>query len=325
MMKLDVIYATDENYAMYTGVSLVSLLDNNKKIDKLNIHILDNAVTEESKAKLISLTNKYGRNIIFHNAKDLFNKLSDKITMKSTQTITAYACCFMAYLLDETLDKVLYMDGDSLICGDLSELCTIDMTDIYACGVLDIAAPIVREKIGFKQDDTYINSGFLYMSLKNIREASLRPRIIRFIEEVIPTSMHNDQDVVNGVYKGHIKVLPLKFNVITPLYEKKFKEIEYYYKLSYYYSEEEVEEAKKNPTFIHFTASFVKRPWVSGCKHPKRLEWEKYKAMTEWASFPTKRDTRSAKRKMIDVLFRMCNVRIFSTLVKTFGNKKQRV
>lgn len=135
-----------------------------KRIDILNIHILDNAVTEESKAKLISLTNKYGRNIIFHNAKDLFNKLLDKITMKSTQTITAYACCFMAYLLDETLDKVLYMDGDSLICGDLSELCTIDMTDIYACGVLDSAAPIVREKIGFKQDDTYINSGFLYMS-----------------------------------------------------------------------------------------------------------------------------------------------------------------
>lgn len=321
-MKLDVIYATDENYAMYTGVSLVSLLENNKKIDELNIHILDNAISEESKKKLSGLTDKYGRKIIFHNAKELFNDLSKKITMKSTQTITAYACCFMAYLLDETLDKVLYMDGDSLVRGDLSELCAIDMTDIYACGALDIAAPIVREKIGFEQDEPYINSGFLYISLKNIREANLKPQIIRFIEEVIPTSMHNDQDVVNGVYKGHIKVLPLKYNVITPLYEKKFKDIEYFYKLITYYSEQEVEEAKKNPTFIHFTASFVKRPWVSGCKHPMRHEWEKYKAMTEWVAVPPKQDTRSPKRKMIDVLFRVCNVRVFSMLVQRLGKKK---
>ena len=37
------------------------------------------------------------------------------------------------------------------------------------------------------------------MSLNNIRKANLRPNIIKFIEEVIPTSMHNDKDVVNGV------------------------------------------------------------------------------------------------------------------------------
>ena len=321
-MRLDVIYATDENYAMYTGVSLVSLLKNNKKIDELNIHILDNAISEESKKILSSLADEYDRNIFFHNAKELFNNLTKKITMKSTQTITAYACCFMAYLLDETLDKVLYLDGDSLVCGDLSELCAIDMTNTYACGVLDIAAPIVREKIGFGQDEPYINSGFLYMSLKNIRKANLKSQIIRFIEEVIPTSMHNDQDVVNGVYKGHIKVLPLKYNVITPLYEKKFKDIKYFYKLITYYSKEEVEEAKKTPAFIHFTASFVKRPWVSGCKHPMRNEWEKYKAMTEWATVSEKQDYRSTRRKLIDVLFHICNIRVFFALVRIFGKNR---
>ena len=152
----------------------------------------------------------------------LFEGLSSQITMKNTQTITGYACCFMAYILDETVDKILYMEGDSLVLGDLFELCTMDMRDIYACGALDIAAPIVHEKIGFMQHEPYINSGFLYMSLNNIRKANLRPDIIKHIEEVIPFSMHNDQDVVNGVYKEHIRVLPLKYNVLTPLYEKPY-------------------------------------------------------------------------------------------------------
>lgn len=321
-MKLDVIYATDENYAMYTGISICSLLENNKKIDELIIHILDNNLTNESKKKLVKLVESYGKKIIFHDAKVLFSELSQKITMKNTQTITAYACCFMSELLDENLDKLLYMDGDSIICGDLSDLCKIDMKNIYACGVLDIAAPIVREKIGFEQDEPYINSGFLYMSLDNIRKAQLKEKMIKFIEEVIPTSMHNDQDVVNGVFKGHLKVLPLKYNVITPLYEKKYNDIKYFYNLQYYYNADEVNYVTNNPVFVHFTASFSKRPWIQGCKHPMKKEWERYKKMTEWADIKDMEDVRSKKRKIIDILFRSLNVRVFMGLYKLLGKKR---
>ena len=31
-MELNILYATDENYAMYTGISLYSLLENNTNI-----------------------------------------------------------------------------------------------------------------------------------------------------------------------------------------------------------------------------------------------------------------------------------------------------
>lgn len=321
-MRLDVVYATDENYAMYTGVSICSLLINNKNIGELVIHIIDNNVTSESKKKLTKLADEFNRRIVFHNSKKMFDNLASKITMKNTQTITAYACCFMAYLFDSSLDKVLYMDGDSLVCGSLSGLCDIDMSDYYVCGVQDIAAPIVREKIGFKQDDYYINSGFLYMSLENIRNANLYSDIIKFIEDVIPTSMHNDQDVVNGIYHSNTKVLPLKYNVLTPLYEKSYNDIKNYYQLQCYYDDIEVVEALKNPVFIHFTGSFTRRPWIKGCKHPKKEDWNYYKSLTEWKDVSDKPDNRTIKKKILDWMFHNLNVSVFKKLT-SFSAKIQ--
>lgn len=51
-MELNILYATDENYAMYTGISLYSLLENNTNIEHIKIHILDNGILNDSRLKL---------------------------------------------------------------------------------------------------------------------------------------------------------------------------------------------------------------------------------------------------------------------------------
>ena len=50
---MDIIYATDENYAMYTGISICSLYDNNKNLHDLTVHILDNGITVNSRDSLV--------------------------------------------------------------------------------------------------------------------------------------------------------------------------------------------------------------------------------------------------------------------------------
>lgn len=62
-MELNILYATDENYAMYTGMSLYLLLANNTSIDDIKIHILDNALTDGSKEKLDAIARSFGHKI----------------------------------------------------------------------------------------------------------------------------------------------------------------------------------------------------------------------------------------------------------------------
>lgn len=323
-MNLSVLYATDENYAMYTGISMLSMLDNNTEIDCIEIHLLDNGISKESIEKLQRIANRYGRNIKVWDGTTFFNELAQTVTMKNTQTITAYACCFAPYILDDSVDSVLYMDGDSLILGKLSDLCRLDMTDVYAYGALDLAMPIVREKIGFLQEEPYINSGLLYMSLNNIRKANIRPEIQEFIEEVIPTSMHNDQDVINGVYKKHLKLLPLKYNVITPLFEKSYDDLLRFYRAKEYYSKEEVKEAIVDPVFVHFTASSTRRPWIKGCKHPMKDKWDYYKSCTEWCDVKDKPDNRRMKKRVLDFLYNNFPISLYMLLIKVLGKKRNR-
>ena len=106
-MELNILYATDENYAMYTGISLYSLLENNTNIEHIKIHILDNGILNDSRLKLNILAETFNREIKYWDAKKLFVELESKITMKNTQTITAYACYFMAYILNLLLFFVL--------------------------------------------------------------------------------------------------------------------------------------------------------------------------------------------------------------------------
>ena len=48
-MKINVVYSTDENYARHCGVSIYSLFDNNKNVDEIDVYIISNALSKETK------------------------------------------------------------------------------------------------------------------------------------------------------------------------------------------------------------------------------------------------------------------------------------
>lgn len=117
-----------------------------------------------------------------------------------------------------------------------------------SCSLLDILRPASgRETLRRTPDGRRRHAGY---TKQTDPYRQLRPNIIKFIEEVIPTSMHNDKDVVNGVYKNHIKVLPLKYNVLTPLYEKTYDQIREYYNIEdNYYSDHNIKSSIAKKSF----------------------------------------------------------------------------
>ena len=48
---LNVVYSTDDNYAQHTGVSIISLLDNNRHFLNIEIYIIDNNISSENREK----------------------------------------------------------------------------------------------------------------------------------------------------------------------------------------------------------------------------------------------------------------------------------
>ena len=51
-MRMDFLYQADENYAVYGGVSITSLFENNKDADEIYVHFLTSGFDDSIKEKL---------------------------------------------------------------------------------------------------------------------------------------------------------------------------------------------------------------------------------------------------------------------------------
>ena len=112
-----------------------------------------------------------------------------------------------------------------------------------------------------------------------------------------------------------------KYNVITPLYEKGYDDLEKFYRFINYYTKDEVEAAVKDPVFVHFTASSSRRPWIKGCNHPMKTVWEHYKSLTEWAEVPDKKDNRKPKKKLNDWLYNNLSMDTYMKILRLRGHR----
>ena len=62
---MEILYSSSDSYASLTGISILSLLENNKTDEEINIYIMDNCISEENKKKLRYVVESYGKNIYF--------------------------------------------------------------------------------------------------------------------------------------------------------------------------------------------------------------------------------------------------------------------
>ena len=57
--NLNIIYSSDNNYCIYMGVSILSVLENNKNFNSINIYIVENNINDVNKLKLKKIVESY--------------------------------------------------------------------------------------------------------------------------------------------------------------------------------------------------------------------------------------------------------------------------
>ena len=112
--------------------------------------------------------------------------------------------------------------------------------------------------------------GMMVLNLKKMREDNITDKCLKFIKKYKGSVPHHDQGTINAVCNEKILVIHPKYNVQSPMFTYTADKIKKMYKIKQYYSQEEIEDAIKNPVFIHFTDGFFNRPWNRNCSHPKK-------------------------------------------------------
>ena len=128
-MRMDVLYQADENYAVFGGVSITSLFENNKKADEIYVHFLASGFSKEMRHNLKKLERKYKRKIILYDIDELEQKIKDIGWPLFGDSYATYYKLFIEEFIPDEVSRLVYIDCDTAVLGDLSELFTMDMHD----------------------------------------------------------------------------------------------------------------------------------------------------------------------------------------------------
>ena len=62
---MNIVYASDDNYAEIMGVSMLSLFENNKDTSEIVVYVLDSQIRNDNKQKLQQIADIYNRQLNF--------------------------------------------------------------------------------------------------------------------------------------------------------------------------------------------------------------------------------------------------------------------
>ena len=167
-MRLDIACSTDNNYLQHCTAMLCSLFENNRE-HAITVHLLHHGLSNEGQQFLSQLAKRYENSIIFYDIDmDRLGKLFIDQHWHPDLSIACYYRLMLASLLDESIEKVFYLDCDIIVLGDVSPLFNIDMSEYGVAAVEDITpgSDEHRQVMGLTMDQTAFCSGVLTINLQ---------------------------------------------------------------------------------------------------------------------------------------------------------------
>ena len=212
--ELNVLFSSDDNYAQHLGAAIYSLLYHNKDFKTISIYIIDNEISSRNRRNLEQVVEE------FHYAKIAFLdftawKSKLHLNLAWEISLTAYARLFVAELLPMSVQRVLYLDCDMIICDDLYELWNTDLNRNMLGAVQDFVSENTKTCVGLDANDVYLNSGMLLIDLSQWRDNQIGKECLDYLNIKHGTVCHHDQGVLNGVFRSQWAIMPLRYNVMT--------------------------------------------------------------------------------------------------------------
>ncbi|RZM29480.1 MAG: hypothetical protein EOO88_04785 [Pedobacter sp.] len=315
---LNVLYQSDDNYAMISGISIISLLDNNQHLDGINIFYCDYKITKVNRDRLKKVVAGYkNAKLVFIDAQKYHSTFLDlKVKPWHGVYITWLKMLAFGDLKLKT-DRVLFINGHTIINGPLDELIDLDFEDNVMALSYDGLVNDHKKTIGLEETDGYYNCGIMLINHKKWQEEKLDAFIKAHLKEKSDYVIA-DQDLCNVVFRGKIKTLGSTYNFSSAYYAydlKKFLNVNDL-KPAYFYSYEELMASYYAPKIIHSLFGVQGKPWEVNNKHPQRFLWKKYLDMTPWKNAKRLEAKPSLTWRLYDILPRGLFMQLYIIAVR---------
>ena len=218
-------YITDANYLYPTQVSVYSAIQNKCPNSTYHFYILtDNVSLQQARDAFKKMEQEDVKFRIVPQQKVLDIEFSDFLEHISSAAM-------LKFMLAEALsdvNRVIYIDSDTVVVKDLSELFNQDLEGNIAGGVPDIgtvAQPGYLATIGYREK-YYYNAGMFLLDLFQMRKKDIGHQLNEFVRHN-PNIIFIDQDAYNIILRKKIKKLSYNYNCMASMYFDKYKDLSF--------------------------------------------------------------------------------------------------
>lgn len=246
---MNVCYATNSKYMNLMLVSIASLEKHN---ENCNIHILHNSLSDIEVKKI---NDRIFSNVQFYKIEEtIVKKLETKMNYKDFHFTVE---TFFRILVPKTLqlEKVLYLDVDTMIRSNLTELYNLDLFNkpLAAVNWFEVSRKKL-DSLEMVKKPVYFNAGVMLMNLKYLNQHVEIEKLLDSFEKTPQKYPLVDQDILNEAINGNHLILNKKYNY-TNSTSKRIK-------------------FDKSVSIVHFAGKY--KPYYCFVSHPFKKEFISY-------------------------------------------------
>lgn len=218
-----VAFAADNAYVPMLATTICSMLKNASDAFFYDIVILHRDISGINQSIVRSFVEQAGNACIrFYDVSHLVSDYHLSTNNEHIGVETYYRFLIQKILPD--YDKVIYLDSDLIVKGDISELYGIDLGtnllaaahDIDFMGNLNVhegkRMGYAKNVLGLDDPYSYFQAGVLVLNTLEMRKSYTINQWLEFASDT--RYIYNDQDVLNAYCKGRVVFLPYEWNVM---------------------------------------------------------------------------------------------------------------
>ena len=258
--QIHIAYSLDNNLLFPTFVSMVSGLENNNKNENIIVYhlLLSYDFDTNNNINIFeSLKSNYEVKINYYIIPQIFSKIK-----KWTAGTECIYYKILIPLMFPDLQRMIHLDGDTLIRKDVLEMYNYPFNDNYILG-FPFYMPYVMDSFGINATH-YITVGCVLFNIKKICEDKKDVDLLQLTVKNNTKLRFPEQDAINYIFYPKVGFLPLKYGIYMIGNHPTFKTLAH--QTRSFINLTEGYNAVDDPSIIHFSCCWPKI-WENGTKN----------------------------------------------------------
>ncbi|SEB09258.1 glycosyltransferase family 8 protein [Pedobacter hartonius] len=218
--NISIVVASDNHYAILIAALLKSIEINHKTAEHIDFYIIDDGISAKNKQKIIDSLQSDVITVRWFEKHAIIPEGVSIPVDKSAFPLTTYLRLFAPYALPPDVERLIYLDVDTIVMKDISLLWNADLNGCTIGAVLDVGKTVDcawggipnYKDLGLLPSTKYFNAGIMLIDVIRWREEEISKKVIDALRTYAEHVVLVDQYGLNVVFANRWQELDPRWN-----------------------------------------------------------------------------------------------------------------